>query len=129
MSTSAPAENPLPETSTVELGGLQAGDTVMDWLRPEAASHSMVAQQARTYLARERIFVRDIQTLLRGLAPLSRSLGRGRECSLYPDPARSQEDFRHASRGAILPFQGFAGRGEGISGPGQRPMGARLTQF
>ena len=51
-----------------------AGDTVMDWLKPEAASHRMAAEQARTYLARERILARDIRTLLRGLAPLSRSL-------------------------------------------------------
>src|SRR6516164_5300193 len=98
MSTSAPAENPLPETSVVVLGGFEAGDTVMDWLKPEAASHRMPAEQARTYLARERILARDIQTLLRGLAPLSRSLGRGRGCSLYPAPARSQEGFRQGGK-------------------------------
>src|SRR6516162_6457689 len=69
MSTSAPAENPLPETSVVVLGGLLAGDTVMDWLKLEAASHRMAAEQAGTYFARERILARDIQTLLRGLAP------------------------------------------------------------
>ena len=44
------------------LGGLLGGDTVMDWLKPEAASNNMPAEQARTYLARERIFARDIQT-------------------------------------------------------------------
>src|SRR6516164_9584635 len=66
MSTSAPAENPLPETNIVVLGGLLAGDTVMDWLKPEAASIRMPAEQARTYLARERIFARDITDLLLG---------------------------------------------------------------
>ena len=42
------------------------GDTVMDWLKPEAASHRMPAEQARTYWARERIFARDITDLLLG---------------------------------------------------------------
>ena len=70
----ASAENPLPETNIVVLGGLLRDDTVMDWLKPEAASHRMPAEQARTYLTTERILAHDIQTLLRGLAPLSRSL-------------------------------------------------------
>ena len=48
------------------LGGLLAGDTVMDWLKLEAVSHSMPAEQARTYLTRERILARDMQTLLKG---------------------------------------------------------------
>src|SRR6516225_3181088 len=69
MSTSAPAEKPPPETNIVVLGGLLSGDTVMDWLKPEAASHRMPAEQARTYLASERILARDIQTLLKGPAP------------------------------------------------------------
>ena len=56
MSTSAPAEKPLPETNIVVLGGLLAGDTVMDWLKLEAVRHRMPAEQARTYLAWERIF-------------------------------------------------------------------------
>ena len=50
MSTSAPAENPLPEMNIVVLGGLLSGDTVMDWLKLEAVSHRMPAEQARTYL-------------------------------------------------------------------------------
>src|SRR6516165_6466944 len=66
MSTSAPAGKPLPETNIVVLGGLLAGDTVMDWLKPEAASVRMLADQARTYLARERILARDITDLLLG---------------------------------------------------------------
>ena len=44
MSTSAPAEKPLPETNIVVLGGLLAGDTVMDWLKLEAVSHRMPAE-------------------------------------------------------------------------------------
>ena len=44
------------------LGGLLGGDTVMDWLKLEAASIRMLAEQARTYLARERIFARDMET-------------------------------------------------------------------
>ena len=51
------------------LGGLLAGDTVMDWLKLEAVSHSMPAEQARTYLTRERILARDMETLLNGLRP------------------------------------------------------------
>src|SRR6516164_4841672 len=117
MSTSAPAENPLPETSTVELGGLQAGDTVMDWLRPEAASHSMLTEQARTYLARERIFVRDIQTLLRGLAPLSRSLGRGRECSLYQTLHGVKRILGTLPEVVFCPFRACGQRGRDL-GPG-----------
>ena len=42
------------------------GDTVMDWLKLEAASIRMPAEQARTYFAWERIFARDITDLLLG---------------------------------------------------------------
>ena len=45
MSTSAPAENPLPETNIVVLGGLLADDTVMDWLKPQGSQEPAVFTQ------------------------------------------------------------------------------------
>ena len=45
MSTSAPAEKPLPETNIVVLGGLLAGDTLMDWLKPEAAKNQLFSHR------------------------------------------------------------------------------------
>ena len=71
MSTSAAAENPLPETSVVVLGGLLAGDRVMDWPKPEAASHRMLVEKARTYLAREESSRMTYAPPLRTSAPLS----------------------------------------------------------